>query len=79
VIAGAALSMAASRLVSNVLFDVAPTDLISIAVAITSMVCVSGLPGFLPARRASRLDPIVALQGHSHCFWPWYVTSPWTE
>ena len=65
VVAGVAIglggAMAASRLVSNLLFGLAPTDPTATAGAVTVMVLVSALAGYLPARRASRVDPMVAL------------------
>ena len=58
---GLAAAMAAGRLVSSLLFGLAPTDGLTIASAALLMVFVGGLAGYLPARRASRVDPIVAL------------------
>jgi ABC-type antimicrobial peptide transport system permease subunit len=48
-------------LVSSLLFGLAATDAITIVVATMVMVVVSALAGYLPARRASRVDPRVAL------------------
>jgi predicted permease len=62
VIIGAALALAASRFVATLLFGLAGTDPLTIAGAIAVMVSVSALAGFLPARRASRVDPMVALR-----------------
>jgi len=65
VAAGAAVGLggaiAASRLVSNLLFGLAPTDPTTMAGAITVMMLVSALAGYLPARQASGIDPMVAL------------------
>ena len=58
---GLALAVAGSRFVATLLFGLPPTDLPTICLAITVMVTVSGLAGYLPARRASRVDPLVAL------------------
>jgi ABC-type antimicrobial peptide transport system permease subunit len=55
-------AIAAGRLVSTLLFGLAPTDPMTIAGAMTVMVLVSALAGYLPARRASRVDPLVALR-----------------
>jgi predicted permease len=60
---GLAIALAASRLVSTLLFGLAATDILSIAAAVIVMLAVSSIAGYLPARRASRVDPIVAL----HC------------
>ena len=54
-------AVAASRLVSNLRFGLARTDPTAMAVAMTVMVLVSALAGYLPAIRASRIDSMVAL------------------
>jgi len=58
---GLALAVAGGRLVATLLFGLPPTDPSTICLAIAVMVMVSGLAGYLPARRASRVDPMVAL------------------
>jgi len=58
---GLAIALAASRLVSTLLFGLAATDILSIAAAVIVMLVVSSIAGYLPARRASRVDPMVAL------------------
>jgi ABC-type antimicrobial peptide transport system permease subunit len=62
VIIGVAVAMGAGRFVSTLLFGLAPTDALTIAAAVVVMVSVSALAGFLPARRAARIDPMVALR-----------------
>ena len=62
VAAGLVTAVAASRLVTSLLFGLAPADPRSIALALTAMVVVSALAGYLPARRASRVDPLTALR-----------------
>jgi len=62
VIIGVAVAMGASHLVATLLFGLAATDALTIVSAIAVMVVVSALAGFLPARRASRVDPMVALR-----------------
>jgi predicted permease len=54
--------LAASRFVSNLLFGLEPADPLAVAGAVTVMVLVSAVAGYLPARRASRVDPMVALR-----------------
>jgi len=61
VVAGLVIALASSRLVSTLLFGLAPRDPRSIVLAVGVMVVVSALAGYLPARRASRVDPMVAL------------------
>ena len=62
VIAGAAIALGLSRFVATLLFGLAASDTLTIAAAITVMIVVSALAGFLPARRAARVDPMVALR-----------------
>jgi ABC-type antimicrobial peptide transport system permease subunit len=59
---GVAAAFGAGRFLSTMLFGLAPNDVMTIAAATLLMVAVSGLAGFLPARRASRVDPMVALR-----------------
>jgi predicted permease len=51
-----------SRAVQSQLFGVEPTDILSITVAAAVLFAVALAAGFLPARQASRLDPLVALR-----------------
>jgi putative ABC transport system permease protein len=54
--------IAVSRLLQQVLFEVDPTDpVIYLAVSVTLLV-VAELASFLPARRATRIDPVTALR-----------------
>ena len=62
IVAGVGIALGASQLVATLLFGLAGTDSLSIAAAIGVMIAVSALAGFLPARRASRVDPMVALR-----------------
>ena len=59
---GLPAALAASRLVSSRLFGLSPNDPMTIALAALLLVVVAVLAGFIPARRASRVDPIVALR-----------------
>jgi len=59
---GLALAGAASRVVKSVLFGVQPGDPVTIAAALVAMVAIAALATYMPARRASRLDPTVALR-----------------
>jgi predicted permease len=61
VVIGLVAAFAASRLVASLLFGLAPTDALAMATATLLLVGVSALAGYLPARRAARVDPLVAL------------------
>ena len=52
----------ASRFVASLLFGVAKNDPASMAVAIAVLGIVAALAAYLPARRASLVDPMVALR-----------------
>jgi len=53
---------AASRLLASQLFGLAPWDPTTWLVASMVLVAVSAIAGYLPARHASRVDPMVALR-----------------
>jgi predicted permease len=59
---GAPIIWATTRLASALLFDLTPTDPVSLALAALLMIAVALVAGYLPARRATRVDPMVALR-----------------
>jgi predicted permease len=61
VVIGLAATFAAGPLVSTLLFGLKATDPLTIGVATGVMILVAAIAGYLPARRASHVDPIVAL------------------
>jgi ABC-type antimicrobial peptide transport system permease subunit len=60
--AGVPLALAASRLIAGMLFGLSPTDAAPIAFSAAILLGVAILAGYLPARRASRIDPMTALR-----------------
>jgi predicted permease len=59
---GLPLAMGATRWIKSFLFGTPPVDLAGIGAAIVLMAAVSALAGFLPARRAMKIDPMEALR-----------------
>jgi ABC-type antimicrobial peptide transport system permease subunit len=66
VIAGVAVGLpmifAVTRLASTLLFGLTPTDPGSLIFAALLMLLVAIVAGYLPSRRATRVDPMVALR-----------------
>ena len=59
---GIPLAMGATRWIRFRLFGVPPVDLAGIGVAVLLLALVSTLAGYLPARRATKVDPMAALR-----------------
>jgi len=59
---GIPAALAASRLLKGMLFGVEPMDPATVAAAALAMFAVAALAAYLPARRASRVDPMAALR-----------------
>lgn len=59
---GIAVAVATGRFVSSQLFGVAPTDVVATTIATSVMIAVAVIVGYMPARRAAGVDPMVALR-----------------
>ncbi|MGB0124296.1 MAG: FtsX-like permease family protein, partial [Silvibacterium sp.] len=59
---GAVASFIVARLISSLLFGTEPTDPTTFSAMICLLLVVAFLAGYLPARRASRIDPMIALR-----------------
>jgi putative ABC transport system permease protein len=62
VILGVAGALAANRLMTSLLFGVRPNDAITIAGVVATLMFVAAIACWLPAWRASRVDPNVVLR-----------------
>jgi predicted permease len=60
--AGVPLAAGASRLVESLLFGIAPFDPPAIGAAAVAMTAVALFAGYLPARRATKIEPMAALR-----------------
>jgi len=59
---GLAAAIGLAQLVKSMLFDVTPSDPASYVATAAVLLLVAALASYVPARRAMRVDPLVALQ-----------------
>lgn len=55
-------ALALTRLMTTLLFEVSPTDPITFAVVALGVILATLLACYIPARRATKVDPLVALR-----------------
>ncbi|MGH8336720.1 MAG: FtsX-like permease family protein, partial [Gammaproteobacteria bacterium] len=60
--AGTIGAFAVTRWIASLLFNVSPTDPITFTGMVLVLALVSSIAGYIPARRASRVDPMIALR-----------------
>jgi predicted permease len=61
IVVGLVGSIALSRLIASLLYGVSPTDPVTLAVMVAILALISVLAGYLPAFRASRIDPMAVI------------------
>ena len=61
---GTVASFAISNLITSLLFGTPPTDRTTFLSMILLLLMVALFAGYLPARRASRIDPMIALRNN---------------
>ena len=59
---GVPLALMTTRLIANRLFGISASDPVTIGAVVLLLTVAALLAGFLPARRAARVDPLVALR-----------------
>ena len=59
---GTVAALVSGRVIANYLYDVSPSDPLTYILMVVGLVSVSLLACFLPARRATKVDPMVALR-----------------
>jgi len=62
IVAGLAGSVAATRVLRRYLYEVTPTDPAVLGAVVGVLLCAAGLAAYVPSRRATRVDPMVALR-----------------
>ncbi|OLC46469.1 MAG: hypothetical protein AUH43_13925 [Acidobacteria bacterium 13_1_40CM_65_14] len=60
---GSVIALAGARLIRGLLFNVSAADPITFIVVASGLLTVALLASYIPARRATRVDPMVALRG----------------
>ena len=55
-------AFALTRLLVGYLYSVRPTDTSTFALIVLAQLAIAGLASYVPARRATRVDPLVALR-----------------
>jgi putative ABC transport system permease protein len=61
-VTGGALSAMVTRLPVGTLCDVHPADPALLAIAVATLSAVAFIASYLPARRATQVDPLIALR-----------------
>ena len=62
IVLGVALAIGVTRLISGILFGVKPTDPLTYLLVALGLAAIASLACYLPARRATKVDPMVALR-----------------
>jgi ABC-type lipoprotein release transport system permease subunit len=61
-VAGVALALALMRVMRSLLYEVEPTDPISVGLVVVVLSAVAAVAAWRPARRAMRVDPVTLLR-----------------
>ena len=64
IVVGAVASLTISSLIASLLFATAPTDPATFVAVVLVLLTIALLAGYIPARRASRINPMIALRNN---------------
>jgi len=64
VVLGAAASLASAKLLATLLYATSPWDGITYIAIAVGLLAVAAFSGYIPARRAARISPMVALRAN---------------
>jgi ABC-type antimicrobial peptide transport system permease subunit len=62
IVIGIPVALVAARLISTQLYGLSSADPLTLVGAVILMTAIAAVSGYLPARRASQVDPMVALR-----------------
>jgi putative ABC transport system permease protein len=60
---GLGLALVAARVMRGLLFHVSPSDPATFVSVAAALIGIAALASYIPARRATRVDPMIALRG----------------
>jgi ABC-type antimicrobial peptide transport system permease subunit len=64
IVVGVVASFAVANMIASLLFGTEPTDPMTFSAMVVVLGSVAALAGYIPARRASRINPMVALRNN---------------
>ena len=59
---GMGIALATSKFVASFLYGIQPNDPVALALAVLTLLGAALVAGYVPARKASRIDPIIAVR-----------------
>ena len=62
IVVGTGFALAATRLLRGLLYDVSPTDPLTLGATCIGLLAMAGMASWIPARRAAAVDPSEALR-----------------